>query len=162
MFDRIRKANLASRVIDEKLYDIIATEMKDGVIQEGLWLQAIAKARGSEERATGDYITLKMQSLRDEIEIASLRGQAKKVTHKIATQHELRRTTPPQKNILKHTTPLDDQVAKAVSMIETYEYKVTDRGYLIWGITSPGHDYWKISGLPGLENFALNLKTKDT
>lgn len=157
MFGRIRKANLASRVIEEKLYDLIATEMKDGVMKEGLWLQAIARARGNEERAMGDYINLRAQSLKDEIEIASLRGQAKKEPQKVVTQHELMRTTPPQRKILKHTIPLDDQVAKAISTIKQHEYKVTNRGYLIWGITSPEFDYCEISGLPDLEKFALSL-----
>jgi len=161
MFGRNRKAKLASRVIDEKLYDIIAAELNVGVKKDGLWLKALAKARGNDERAAAEYITLRMQSLIDEIEIASLQSQEKIEPQKVVTQHEMRCPTPLQKLVAKkHNTQFDDKAAQAVSLLESHDYTVTDKGYLIWRVTGPDSTQHVITGLPDLVEFARNLSNK--
>ena len=75
MFGRNRKSNLAARIVDERLHDTIAAEINGGVKKEGLWLKALANSRGNEERAFGVYIKLRLQSLKDELEFASMQDE---------------------------------------------------------------------------------------
>ena len=69
MFGRIRKDNLIARALEEDLYEVIAAELKDGVKKDGLWIKAISKAGGDKSRTESEYIKLRLQSLKDEMDI---------------------------------------------------------------------------------------------
>lgn len=74
MSEREQNSDLAARLVEEKLYDIIASEIEDGIQKQGLWLKALANSNGDEKRAKGEYLSLRLQSLKDEIEIAGIVG----------------------------------------------------------------------------------------
>jgi len=65
--------NASSRLADERLYDIVATELHHEVRRPGIWAQAFAKSKGDESLAEAHYIELRVQSLRDEIEVHTKR-----------------------------------------------------------------------------------------
>ena len=58
-----------SRVIEEHLYEIIGEEIEGKNMRKGLWIKAFAQAKGDESLAQVAYINLRLQSLKDELEI---------------------------------------------------------------------------------------------
>ena len=58
-----------ARMLEEALYEQVATEIAAGIRREGLWAKALSEAGGSPELARAAYITLRAQSLRDEAEM---------------------------------------------------------------------------------------------
>ena len=75
MFGWKRRDKLIARALDEKLYELIAIELRDGVRKDGLWLKAISRSGGSDTHAKSEYIKLRLQSLKDEIEIDAEQSQ---------------------------------------------------------------------------------------
>lgn len=71
MFSTFRKRNIANRKTDEALYSIIASEINRGIRHEGLWLKALERANGNSEKQIAEYISLRVQSLKDDINILS-------------------------------------------------------------------------------------------
>ena len=59
----------ATRIQEEQLYEIVAIEIDQGVLRPGLWAKAFAKSNGEENVAKANYIELRVQSLKDEIEV---------------------------------------------------------------------------------------------
>jgi len=58
-----------SRVAEEQLYEIIAEELDVKKMRKGLWMKAFAQAKGDEALAQALYIDLRLQSLKDELQI---------------------------------------------------------------------------------------------
>lgn len=82
MFAKFRKTNIAHRKTDEALYAVIAQEMETSRRSSGLWIKALEKADGNKERQVAEYIKLRVQSLKDDINIHSeLSGVQKRVAH---------------------------------------------------------------------------------
>lgn len=69
MFKKFKQKSAVNRIVEEQLYDIVAKEIKNGNIREGLWAKALAKSEGDQERANSLYIEYRVQSLKDELEL---------------------------------------------------------------------------------------------
>jgi ankyrin repeat protein len=72
MFSTFRKKVLVSRKTEEAFYSAVAQEMESGIKHDGLWLKALQIAEGNKEKQVAEYVKLRVQSLRDDIEIASV------------------------------------------------------------------------------------------
>ena len=69
ILSKLRVKLAEGRRSEEKLYQQVNEEMEQGIIRDGLWTKAIAKSGGDEKRTKAHYITLRVQSLKDESEI---------------------------------------------------------------------------------------------
>jgi len=70
LFKKFRRNSAVARVVEEQLYGQVTAELDQGIRRAGLWGKAIAKSRGNENEALALYMQLRVQSLRDEAEIA--------------------------------------------------------------------------------------------
>jgi hypothetical protein len=68
IFDKVKKTTIASRRIEEKLYEIALDEVENNQIKKGLYAKALAKAEGDKVKADGIYLKLRVQSIMDDIE----------------------------------------------------------------------------------------------
>ena len=57
---------------DEKLYELVAAELSKDQKNEGLWLKAMAATEGDENKTKARYVELRIQSLKDERELAKI------------------------------------------------------------------------------------------
>jgi len=57
------------RLKEEAIYSAVMKEMKAGLKSDGLWGQAISETEGNEKKAKALYIKLRVQALKDEINI---------------------------------------------------------------------------------------------
>lgn len=79
--DKIRTAAAEGRLSEEAMYAAIAQEMADGDIREGLMAKALANTSGDPVRANSLYIKYRLQSLKDELNIAD--GIAREVEEQL-------------------------------------------------------------------------------
>lgn len=56
----------AHRIPDEAYYDMAGEELKRGSMRQGLWLKALAEAKGDETRARASYLKLRVAAMRSE------------------------------------------------------------------------------------------------
>jgi len=70
LFKKFRRNSAVARLIEEQLYGQVTAELDQGIRRAGLWGKALAKSRGNENEALALYMQLRVQSLRDEAEIA--------------------------------------------------------------------------------------------
>lgn len=66
MFQKFRIKAAINRLIEERLYEIVAGEIAKGDIRQGLWAKAFSQSSGDEQAAKSKYIELRVDSLRDE------------------------------------------------------------------------------------------------
>ena len=66
-----RVGRARDRLLEEEMYQMVNAEMEQGIIRDGLWTKAIAICEGDDKKAKATYITLRVQSLRDEAELAT-------------------------------------------------------------------------------------------
>lgn len=66
-----RKKTAIDRLAEERLYEIVALEIKNDELRDGLWAKALSEAKGNSDEAKGIYIKLRVQSLIDEHEVMS-------------------------------------------------------------------------------------------
>ena len=69
MFDKFRLNSAKARLLEEKVYEQVVKELAQGFRRDGLWAKAMAEGNGSEERAKSIYIKLRVQSIKDEMEV---------------------------------------------------------------------------------------------
>lgn len=69
-FGRFSKSAAQERLLEEALYSQVTSEIKDGIIRDGLWTKAFAKAGGDELRTKAIYCELRVQSIKDEINLS--------------------------------------------------------------------------------------------
>ena len=60
-------SEIEKRVAEEKLYEQVAIDVKNGIRKEGLYAKALVDASGSSELAHALYIKYAVQSIQDEI-----------------------------------------------------------------------------------------------
>jgi hypothetical protein len=70
-FSRFKQPSASDRLLEEQLYSDVLNEVHNGVKREGLWAKAIAKSNGYESKAKSLYIEFRVQSMRDDIELAN-------------------------------------------------------------------------------------------
>jgi len=73
IFDKFSVSAAASRLNDETLYAFVSEEIEKGIKRDGLWIKAVADAKGNESIAKANYIKLRVQSLKDEASLAKAR-----------------------------------------------------------------------------------------
>jgi septal ring factor EnvC (AmiA/AmiB activator) len=83
------KKSAIDRIKEEKLYEIVADEIRTGQMRDGLWAKAVADTAGNLDQAKATYINLRVQSLKDEDEIAK--------QHEIELAEKLKRSSDEQK-----------------------------------------------------------------
>ena len=66
IFDKFSVSAAALRLNDEALYAIVSEEIEKGIKRDGLWIKALADAKGNETLAKAGYVKLRVQSLKDE------------------------------------------------------------------------------------------------
>ena len=69
MFDKFRLNSAKARLLEEKVYEQVVQELAQGFRRDGLWAKAMAEGNGSEERAKSIYIKLRVQSIKEEMEV---------------------------------------------------------------------------------------------
>ena len=66
IFDKFSVSAATLRLNDEVLYAIVSEEIEKGIKRDGLWIKALADAKGNETLAKAGYVKLRVQSLKDE------------------------------------------------------------------------------------------------
>ena len=69
MFDRFRTQSAVSRLAEEALYAEAMREIESGIRRDGIWAMALAEANMDQSKAAARYIKLRVQSLKDEIDL---------------------------------------------------------------------------------------------
>jgi len=69
--DDIRNRGASSRITEEMLYAEALREVEQGIRRDGLWAKALARSNMRQEEAQAFYLKLRVQSLRDEIELVT-------------------------------------------------------------------------------------------
>lgn len=69
LFGAAKLGRVAARLQDEQLYEVVGSELEEGVRKNGLWTKAISQSGGDENKAQAIYIKLRVQSLKDEAEL---------------------------------------------------------------------------------------------
>lgn len=83
MFDRFRTQSAVSRLAEEALYAEAMREIESGIRRDGIWAMALAEANMDQSKAVARYIKLRVQSLKDEMDLTQKLADAK-------TAHELK------------------------------------------------------------------------
>lgn len=66
-------SDIEKRVKEEKLYEQVAADLRNGIRREGLYVKALADANGSEELTNAMYIKYAVQAMKDELAIQAKR-----------------------------------------------------------------------------------------
>jgi len=69
IIDQLRTQGASIRITEEILYAEVLREMEQGIRRDGLWAQAMSRSNMRENEAQAKYITLRVQSLKDEISL---------------------------------------------------------------------------------------------
>ena len=69
IFDDILGKNADDRLAEEMLYAEAMREIEQGIRRDGLWGKAIADSEGDDKKAKGLYLKLRVQALKDELEV---------------------------------------------------------------------------------------------
>jgi len=83
-------SDIEKRVAEEKLYEQVAMELKNGIRKEGLYTKALADANGSVELANAIYIKYAVQSLQDELTLKAEQERILFEKQKILQEEQLR------------------------------------------------------------------------
>ena len=73
--DDIRLRGASSRITEEMLYAEALRKVEQGVRRDGLWAKALAQSNMRQEDAQAFYLKLRVQSLRDEIELVTQQAE---------------------------------------------------------------------------------------
>lgn len=65
----LKKKIINTRLHEEKLYEQVYEEVKQGIRRDGLWAKALAFSEGDEAKAKSLYLQLRVQSLTDEMKL---------------------------------------------------------------------------------------------
>jgi hypothetical protein len=69
MFKRLRLNSAKSRLVEERLYEMVMDELETGNIRRGIWAKAVAKSNGNDNQARSKYLELRVESLKDEAHV---------------------------------------------------------------------------------------------
>ena len=118
-FKAFRKDALLSRKFEEELYAIVMDEISTGIRKEGIWGKALAKSEGDETKAQSLYITYRVQSLKDELELS-----------KYIVEDKSDMLQRPQSQ--EYTSRSNDVIKKAVNALKTRKYYADEQEYSAW------------------------------
>jgi hypothetical protein len=92
LLEDYKNKKILQRLSEEQLYAIVHQELDQGVKRDGLWAKAVSETSGDERNALAKYIKLRVQSLRDELDILIMQSNANKLSQ--AEQHRSVPDTP--------------------------------------------------------------------
>jgi len=72
MFKKIKSRLAIDRLSEELLYEKVLGELQSGIKRPGIWGKALADSNGDEDVAYSLYLKYRVQSLKDESEIAGI------------------------------------------------------------------------------------------
>ena len=133
--DRLRLSSAAARLVEEELYEQVVRELSEGQRRDGLWAKAIAHSDGSEDRAKALYIKYRVQSLRDELEIAADAVNKRAESARAAASGSL-----------------EQRVTTAQKALESKRYKLKRKGSG-WVILEPLGGRHKVASIEELEEY---------
>jgi hypothetical protein len=82
------KFSIFQRKHETYLYELVMEEIANNERNKGLWGQAIVKSNGDEKKAEAEYIKLRVESLKDEIEIQKQEETEKQILNEELTKLE--------------------------------------------------------------------------
>ncbi|SOB75805.1 hypothetical protein SAMN04488490_1445 [Marinobacter sp. LV10R510-11A] len=136
MFEKFRRNSAAARLLEEQLYEQVVMELSQGQRRDGLWAKAMANSDGSEEKAKSLYIKYRVQSIKDESEIAEA----------VTEQEEYNRKNVPAIERQK-------RVNNAEALLRSKGYWLLSRGNG-WVVKKPLGGQQPINTLDQLEQYA--------
>ena len=71
LFDKMKRQSAAERILEEHLYEVVVKELQGGIRRDGLWAKAWENSQGQEAKAESLYISYRVQSLKDEMELTA-------------------------------------------------------------------------------------------
>ena len=130
IFDKFKTSTAIDRLLEEKLYEQVAQELKAGKKREGIWVKAMAKSDGDLNKAESMYIELRVQAIKDEdIVNVELEDRAKAIAAKARIDKESSdRVTREKEKEKKRKRERESNLAKAKKCLEVIRskgYKVT-------------------------------------
>ena len=72
LFNQFNKMTIIQRQQETKLYEFVMDEIKDGVRHQGSWGKALVNCEGDEQKASAEYIKLRVQELKDYITLNNI------------------------------------------------------------------------------------------
>lgn len=73
---KAKQTAIVNRLVEEKIYEQVLREIESGLRRDGLWAKALQESRGNEQEAKALYIKFRVQSIKDEAEIAQTLSNA--------------------------------------------------------------------------------------
>ena len=67
---KAKQTAIVNRLVEEKIYEQVLMEIESGIRRDGLWAKALQESRGDTQEAQGYYIKFRVQSIKDETELA--------------------------------------------------------------------------------------------
>lgn len=81
-YKSISTTNASDRINEEEVYKQALEEIEQKTIRSGIWAKALAKSEGEESKAKALYISYRVQSIKDELEISHLLKKEKEAEEK--------------------------------------------------------------------------------
>lgn len=94
LFDKLKTHGAVSRLAEEVLYAEAMREIESGVRRDGIWAMAMAEANMDQSKAAAKYLKLRVQSLKDEIDMAQKAANARTAQEQKIRQAELDEDAP--------------------------------------------------------------------
>lgn len=152
MFERKRKAKLVARAFEEGLYEIVASELRAGIKKDGLWLKAVTKSRGNDDLAKSEYVELRLQSLKDEIEVSELIDE---------TNTNGSTSVPASEEVHVCTKSTSERASDAIDALRSCGFIVQTKG-IGWIIQNPKGGKARFNDIRDMENYAIDVKKSQT
>ena len=110
IFKNFKHNSAVDRLNEERIYEIVINEIKNGKRREGIWGQALEKANGDLKKTEANYIKLRVQSLKDEFEIQKQENADRQILEdefqNLAKEKEIKRIEEEERlRIEKETEP---------------------------------------------------------
>lgn len=136
MFERFKRNSAATRLLEEQLYEQVVLELSQNQRRDGLWAKAMANSDGSEDKAKSLYIKYRVQSIKDEAEIAEAVAEQEEYNQKKAAVIERQK-----------------RIDNAESMLRSKGYKLS-ASVDGWVVKEPLGGRQQIGTLEELEQYA--------
>ena len=124
LWKKIKNISATQRLIEEKLYEQVTTELLNGQRREGLWAKAFANSDGCEHRAKSLYINYRVQSIRDEAELAQAAAE-EMANERKRKKEDLKKASQKNADGVREDTRLD--VIEALLRASGYKLKSNRR-----------------------------------
>ena len=144
--DQLKLNSAKSRLFEERIYELVSKEIESGQKRAGLWAKALATSDGSEERAKSKYIKLRVQSMKDELELDMEKQRA--FEEHIKEQTEQNILSEEEKRIKKLSEDLKKMGCKVKAVYEG------------WKIYEPLGGVARLYTLSELESYAERMKER--